>query len=102
MGGFVGSLLNPVKAVKRVFGGDDDSSAKRAEEQRKQLEEQTKRTEANRAQSQRKEHGTDADLSDLPGMGDEGGGVGIDTGLTGLGGVTDDELKLQKRRPLGG
>lgn len=102
MGGFVSSLVNPFKAVKKVFGGKS-SAEKRAEEQRKQYEAQAKRDEANRSQSQRKEHGTDADISNLPGMGGEvEGGIGLDTGLTGLGGVTEEELKLHKRKPLGG
>lgn len=101
MGCFISSVFNPIKTISKVFG-HESSAEKRAEKQRKQYEEQAKRDEANRSQAQRKEHGTDADLSDLPGMGDVEAGGGIDTGLTGLGGVTDDELKLQKRKPLGG
>ena len=102
MCGFISSIVNPFKAVKKIFGGKS-SAEKRAEKQRKQYEAQAKRDETNRAQSQRKEHGTDADSSDLPGMGgDVEGGIGVDTGLSGLGGVTEEELKLHKRKPLGG
>jgi hypothetical protein len=101
MGGFISSIFNPIKTIGKVFG-HKSSAEKRAEEQRKQYEAQAKRNEANRSQSQRKEHGTDADLSDLPGMGDVDAGGGIETGLSGLGGVSEEELKLQKRKPLGG
>lgn len=101
MGGFVKSVFKPVKKVaSAVFGGGSGSDSA-YKKQMAELEAQNKRTEQNQSQSQRKEHGQDADASDLEGMGGIDGGD-IAGGLTGLGGVSQDELKLQKRKLLGG
>ena len=105
MGGFVKSVvsaLNPVKLVSKVTGHDARKKARQQQQQAQaQLDAEQKRQNEIQSQNQRKEYGEQADAGGLQGMGDVDGG-GTASSLTGLGGVSDEELRLRKRRPLGG
>ena len=99
MGGKSKKWLNPVKAVKSVFGGDKDDSSKKAYQRAAaQIEEQRKLNKENDSQQQRKENQEGADQSALEGLGYEGG---PNEGLMGLGGTPEDK-KLGRKKLLGG
>lgn len=98
----VTSWANPVKAVKKLYnsvsGKDARDDAKRQEAE---AEAQRKKQQAQLDQQQRKASGNDADSSQLSGLGEFGADSGSGDSLTGLGGVSADDLKLQKKKLLG-
>lgn len=96
------SKLNPVKAVKKAFNkvtGKDarDKATEEARRQEAELAAQKNLLD----QQQRKFNGNDADSSQLSGLGDFGADSGPGDSLTGLGGISTDDLKLQKKKLLG-
>lgn len=100
--------LNPVRAVKKavksvsnvvkkVTGRDNDDAKKQEEEYQAALKKQQEQTD----QQHNKAYGNDADSSELAGLGEYGADSGASSGLTGLGGVDTNDLKLQKKKLLG-
>lgn len=100
------SKLNPVKAVKKAFNkvtGKDarDKAKEEARRQEAELAAQKKKQQSLLDQQQRKSNGNEADSSQLSGLGDFGADSGPGDSLTGLGGISTDDLKLQKKKLLG-
>lgn len=97
----VKKYANPVRAVKKTYNSvtGKDQRQKAAEQEQQAAAEKAKQDEQS-SQIQRSEYGNGADASQLTGLGYEDAG-NVGNGLTGLGGVSQDQLQLNKKRLLG-